>query len=65
MVVFTVLTVPAGIGLALLQVLGHPDPWALVVVLAACLAASLLLLLLLITSPGRRAIRSVRRFASR
>lgn len=57
-VLFTVITVPAGIGLAVLQVLGHPSSGEFILVIAACLAASLLVLL---TRPGRLAIRSVRK----
>jgi hypothetical protein len=57
-VLFTVVTVPIGIGLATLQLLGHPSSDEFIVVIAACLAISLLVLL---TRPGRLAIHSVRR----
>lgn len=57
-VLFTVITVPVGIGLAALQLLGHPSSAEVIMVIATCLAASLLILL---TRPGRLAIRSVRR----
>jgi hypothetical protein len=56
-VLFTVITVPIGIGLAMLQLLGHPTSGEFIVVIAACLAISLLVLL---TRPGRVASPSTR-----
>lgn len=57
-VLITVITVPAGIGLAVLQVFGHPSSGEFILVIALCLVISLLVLL---TRPGRLAIRSIRR----
>lgn len=57
-VLFTLVTVPAGIALALLQALGTKDPWQFGVVLMACLIITGLLLL---TRPARTATRSIRR----
>jgi hypothetical protein len=57
-VLFTVITVPVGIGLALLQAMGHADSHVFIVVIAACLGFSLLMLM---TRPGRLCIRTVRR----
>lgn len=57
-VLFTVITVPVGIGIAVLQALGHPNSTQFIITIAACLTVSLLVLL---TRPGRMVIRSVRR----
>lgn len=57
-VLFTVITVPVGIGLALMQLIGHASTGQFITVIAACLAFSLLVLL---TRPGRIIIQSVRR----
>lgn len=62
-VLFTVITVPVGIGVAMLQLwAGHFEALQFALVIAGCLAFSLLLLL---TRPGRTAIHAVwRRLAS-
>jgi hypothetical protein len=58
LVLFTVVTVPAGIALALLQVIGSKDPWLFTTVLATCAIVTGLLLL---TRPARLGLRSIRR----
>jgi hypothetical protein len=58
LVLFTLITVPAGIALALLQVLGSKDPWLFTTVLAVCAIVTGLLLL---TRPARLVLRSIRR----
>ncbi|MFI9597913.1 hypothetical protein [Nonomuraea sp. NPDC052265] len=57
-VVFTLVTVPAGIALALLQVLGTDQPWLLATVAGVCLV---LIALLLRTRSARVAFRALRR----
>lgn len=54
---FTLATVPAGIALALLQVISAQDLWIFAVVLGTCL---LLTGVLLVTRPARGAFRSIR-----
>ncbi|WP_157996008.1 hypothetical protein [Thermomonospora amylolytica] len=55
--IFTLVTVPAGIALALLQVLSAKDLWIFTTVFATCL---LLTGLLLATGPARSVLRSMR-----
>ncbi|ACZ85383.1 hypothetical protein [Streptosporangium roseum] len=57
-VVFTLVTVPSGIALALLQVLETNEPWLFAAVAVACAA---LIALLLRTSSARVAFRALRR----
>ena len=57
-VVFTLLTVPAGIALALLQVLETDEPWLLATVTATCIGLTALLLR---TRSARVALRALRR----
>lgn len=57
-VILTVLTVPVGIGLATLQLIGHPAAGEVIGVMGACLLVSLAILL---SRPGRIAVNSVRR----
>jgi hypothetical protein len=57
-VLFTLVTVPAGIALALLQALGSSDPMLFATVLVTCL---IITALLLTTRPARTAMRSIRR----
>jgi hypothetical protein len=60
LLLFTLITVPAGIALALLQVLGSKDPWLFTTVLAV---SAVLTGLLLLTRPARLVLRSIyRRF---
>jgi hypothetical protein len=61
-VLFTLVTVPAGIALALLQVLGSKDPWLFAAVMAAF---AVLTGLLLLTRPARLVRRGSRRRLSR
>lgn len=56
---FTLATVPAGIALALLQVISPQDLWIFAIVLGACL---LLTGVLLVTGPARGAFQSMRSF---
>ncbi|WP_326637721.1 hypothetical protein OG884_27880 [Streptosporangium sp. NBC_01755] len=57
-VVFTLITVPAGIALALLQVLETDEPWLLTTVAVTCVALTALLLR---TRSARTALRALRR----
>lgn len=57
-VLFTLITVPAGIALALLQVLGSKDPWLFGTVLTVF---ALITGLLLLTRPARLVMSSIRR----
>jgi hypothetical protein len=57
-VLFTLVTVPAGIALALLQVLGSKAPWLFAAVMAAF---AVLTALLLLTRPARLVLRGIRR----
>ncbi|MEV6862448.1 hypothetical protein AB0M44_15800 [Streptosporangium subroseum] len=54
----TVITVPAGIALALLQVLETDEPWLLATVTAACVGLTALLLR---TRSARVALQALRR----
>jgi hypothetical protein len=57
-VVFTLVTVPAGIALALLQVLGTNEPWLFAAVAGVC---AVLIALLLRTRSARVAVKALRR----
>jgi hypothetical protein len=57
-VVFTIVTVPAGIALALLQVVETDEPWLLATVTATCVGLTALLLR---TRSARVALRALRR----
>ena len=57
-VLFTLVTVPVSIALALLQALGSPNPWIFAIVLTACV---LLTAGLLLTRTARVVLRSIRR----
>jgi hypothetical protein len=56
-VLFTLITVPTSIALALLQVLDSRDPWLFIVVLASCMV---IVGALLLTRPARTVLRAIR-----